>query len=121
MREVQHLLGKTPNEDEGFDPDDVDAALAVILADAGFFIAPDEISFVQPVLDRMTFVNNDTRKEVVSRWNDLRKLSIDDLHSKLKNEDTSIVTIQLHRLADVRTHLSVREETWNHQHASLAG
>ena len=121
MREVQHLLGRVPNHDEGFDPDDVDPAIAVVLAEAGFFTAPDEVSFVQPILDRMTFVKEASKKEVISRWETLRDLPITALHRKLDDEPESVVVVQLHRLADVRSYINMREETWNHQHASLSG
>ena len=108
--EITVIKGKAPNDDVGFDPDEVDSAIAGSLSMDGFFIAPDGLTFVQPYLDKLTpGVSSTTRDHCKKQWDALKDLSPKEIIEKTDQEE-SLTGVQLHRLADIQMARRLRAE-----------
>lgn len=108
--EISILRGKMPNDDEGFDPDEIDPAIAGVLAMDGFFVAPDGLGFVQHALDNLTpGVATPMRAVCKERWQELKDLSPSELVAKA-DELENMVSVQLHRLSDIQMARRLRAE-----------
>lgn len=105
---------------EGFDPDEIDPAVSCVLLDEGFLVAPDELSFVQDALDRMTW-NQKLRDETKAAWaRDWSGLDAETLHGKATALDQADpLNVQLARLAGVRAFVLDMETLRSQQHASI--
>jgi hypothetical protein len=121
MREVTAIRGAAPDEHEGFDPDEIDPAVAVVLADEGWFQAPDELAFCQWVLDRMTYPAAEAKKDASERWAELRKLPLADLRGKVRDEHDDPAQAQLNRLIDARVHVLEMDDLRARQRAASHG
>ena len=72
--EIEALREKKPDDDEGFDPDDVDPAIVAVALDEGFAVLPNELSFAQRVHE--TYLRGMTREEINSvkkNWDELKR------------------------------------------------
>lgn len=121
IREVRRLHPLPADLDnEGFDPDEIDPAISCVLAEEGFLLAPAELSFVQDVLDRMTWLPKQ-REEVRAAWaKDWQTLDQDPLHSKAEKLDLSDpVSVHLSKLAGVRSYVLGMETLRASQLASI--
>ena len=117
--EISIIRGKTPDHDEGFDPDEVDAAIAGVLSMDGFFVAPDGLDFIQDVLDRLTpGVATPMRTVCKEKWAALKDLSPQELVAKA-DELESMVSVQLHRLSDIQMARRHRAEERVKMHKAL--
>ena len=65
MHELNALTGHTFTEDDGFDPDTIDPAIAVVLHDEGMPLAPPELSFAQDALARLLVGEKDLPAKVL--------------------------------------------------------
>jgi hypothetical protein len=120
MRELTALTEKTPNEDEGFDPDTIDPAIAVVLHEDGWVLAPKELGFCQPILDRFTKNETDFTHEVRAAWSDLHDYTTDGLRQKIDGLKENALNIQLRHLAGCRLDLEERERQRAQQHVWLS-
>lgn len=117
--EISVIRGKIPDDDSGFDPDEVDAAIAGVLVLDGFFVAPDGLGFVQSYLDRLTpGVATPMREHCQKIWKDIKDLDSPELVHKADHEE-SIVGVQLHRLADIQMARRLRAEERVAAHRAL--
>jgi len=121
LREIRRLH-PLPDDlaNEGFDPDEIDPAVSCVLADEGFLVAPDDLSFVQDVLDKMTW-NPRLRDEVRAAWDaDWSTLDGETLHGKASALDmANPLNVQLAKLAGVRASVLGMEALRAEQNASL--
>jgi len=90
------------------------AYTGVVLTRAGFVLAPDQLSFAQPVLNRERF-HTHLLEETKARWAGVDKAGLD----KLALQETA-VDVQIARLAAVETHVRVRREQAERDLARLA-
>lgn len=90
------------------------AYTGVVLARAGFVVAPDQLSFAQKALDRET-VAGDYRNEIAARWSRLAK---GDLHQLPLTETWE--DVQLARLAAVELHVRARRTAMERELGLLA-
>jgi hypothetical protein len=79
------------------------AYAGVILARAGFVLAPEQLSFAQNALDRERFHRTDLVNEVKERWARVDKNGLE----KLSLQETP-VDVQIARLAAVELHVRAR-------------
>lgn len=108
--EISVIRGKTPNNDEGFDPDEVDAAIAGVLAMDGFYVTPDGLNFAQDSLDKLTpGVATPMREHCKKLWAELKDLAPRELLERANHEE-NMVGVQLHRLADIQMARRLRAE-----------
>jgi hypothetical protein len=121
MRELAALIGKAPNEDDGFDPDTIDPAIAAVLHHDGWVLAPKELAFCQDVLDRFTKTDVEFTHEVRAAWAELQDYTAEGLRQKIEGLKENALHIQLRRLADCRLHLEERERLRAQQHVWLSG
>lgn len=120
VREI-HRLHPLPDDldNDGFDPDEIDPAVACVLADEGFLVAPSELKFVQDVLDKLTW-NPALRDEVLVAWKDWVDLDADSLHGKAEKLNMSEpVNVHLAKLAGVRAYVLSMEALRAKQYATL--
>lgn len=112
LREIRrlHPIPDTADND-GFDPDEIDPAVACLLLDEGISVAPEELSFVQDVLDRMAYTPEGFNARVLAAWNaDWRDLDEEALHGKALTLDlASPHDLQLRHLATTRLHVLKQE------------
>lgn len=108
--------------EEHTDPDEVDAAIAVVLKMDGWFVAPEQLAFVQPILDNITHGDTKVIAKVHKFWPGVAEAIADETRlanlDKLPEDDVGV--IQLKRLAAVARYLHERiiRDT---QHARGAG
>ena len=107
-------------DDEGFDPDEIDPAIACVLAEEGFVLAPEEVKFAQGALDRMTW-NRPLRDEASAAWNDdWLTLDAASLHGKAEKLDMADpLNVQLAKLAGVRHYVLGMETLRASQQAAV--
>ncbi len=91
------------------------AYTGVILARAGFVLAPEQLSFAQPALDREHVYKTDLLDEVKERWS---RVSKDHLEQLTLGE--SPVDVQIARLAAVELHVRTRRTRAERDLAKLA-
>ncbi len=121
ISEIHAIRQKRPDEDEGFDPDTVDPAIAVVLHDDGYIMAPDELKFAQPALDKLNR-NGETaelKKEIRDAWKVICEMPVAELHKQLSQLDEEPAEVQIHRLGDCRLYVAERELSRAKQHAAL--
>lgn len=107
LHEIQKLVGKRLTEEEGFDPDTIDPAIAVVLHHDGFVLAPEELSFVQEHLDNFTRTPG-LKEQVKATWDSLKSLPTAEIESKIKNE--TAVNVQIAYLLSCRDMTPTAEE-----------
>jgi hypothetical protein len=123
IHEIAALVGAAVNDDEGFDPDTVDPAIAVVLHDEGFMVTPDELRFAQDALDRSNRYSLDAglKKRVLDAWKKLATLPVNELRKELAKLDEDPYGVQLRRLGDCRLYVAEHEERRAKQHGLLNG
>lgn len=121
MREVTALTSLTMTDEEGFDPDAIDPALAVVLHDAGWIKAPQEYAFCQDVLDGFARDGLELLHAVNAAWAPLARLPLDELHAALAGGAETALNVQLRRLADCRAYVAAREQLRARQAADAHG
>ena len=121
VSEIHALRGKRPDEDEGFDPDTVDPAIASVLHDDGYVVAPDELAFVQDSLDKLNKHgdSSDLKSEVRDAWKTVSKIPTSELHRRLSQLDEEPAEVQIHRLGDCKLYVAEHELLRAKQHAAL--
>lgn len=121
MCELRALTGSKLDEDEGFDPDTIDPAIAVVLHLDGYVLAPCELSFAQHSLDRLNDHSDvkDMRSELEEGWEAVCKIPISELKKKLSQLDEEPLEVQIHRLGDCRLYVAEHELLRARQNASL--
>jgi hypothetical protein len=109
MNEVACLTGRVVNEDEGTDPDAVDPALAAVLHDEGWVLAPKELAFVQGALDRMNQGEHVSAERVQKAWDRLiEENDAVSLRRKVSELEDDALGVQLKRLHDCREYVSAK-------------
>lgn len=119
--ELQFLFGKAITVDEGFDPQTVDPAVAVVLHDEGYVLAPDLLHFVQEELDALNCKDVDQlRRKVEKFWSAKKDCDGRELRAAADAIEDDAVKIQIGRL--VNCELYVRERRLKRaQHHVVAG
>lgn len=119
IHEIDRIAEKPLSHDEGFDPDEIDPAVAVVLLEEGFAIPPLELDFCRDVLNRMSHADPLFRGEVTHAWEPYEHADPEALHSKLDGLPETPLNVQLHRLADVKRYVSEKERERERQHVRL--
>lgn len=117
--EIERLTGDKITEEHGFDPDGVDPAVAAVLHDEGMVLAPDPLHFAQDVLDQFTKLEQDFVNKVEKAWSTQKKLPYEALRRMLREEPSSALEVQLHRLAECRVYCDERIDRRSRQDAIL--
>lgn len=119
IREIDRLAAHPMTEDAGFDPDEIDPAVAVVLLDEGFVLPPVELDFACEVLVAKSHADPVLRGEVAHAWCAHEHDAPEALHGKLADLPETPVNVQLHRLADVKRYLAEKEHERESQQAKL--
>jgi len=119
MREIAALHGEKPDDEQGFDPDTIDPAIATILHHDGWVLAPKELEFCQGVLSQFTKTDWEFTEKVRNAWSDLSKEPATVLRQKIDKLNESALTVQLRHLADCRLSVEEREQQRAQQHVWL--
>lgn len=120
MAEINVLVEKPCTEDEGPDPDEVDAAIAVVLHNEGFVLPPRELEFCAPTLDHVNRQPPALKKQVTRVWAILDGFPLERAQLAIAQSPESPVGIQARRLIDVKTYVHQHSETRARQHVVLA-
>jgi hypothetical protein len=102
IAEIERLTGIQITPDDGFDPTAIDPAIAVLLYDSGYVLAPDELQFCQVELDEKQGGPGVTVDDIKTRWRKFRSLDAAALTKALADVPETATNIQLQRLADCR-------------------
>ncbi len=108
VMEIERLTGDKITEEHGFDPDAVDPAVAAVLHDEGMVLAPDPLRFAQDVLDQFTKLKQAFVTEVEQAWAKRKHDPHDALRRMLREEPSTALAVQLHRLAECRVYCDER-------------
>ena len=121
MREIATLTGHTVDDDVGFDPDCIDPAIAAVLHDDGYVLAPAQLSFVQDSLDHLNKLGDVAaiKKSVKEAWGAIDKIPSWELHKKLDSLDDDAEEVQVRRLGDCKLYVAEHELLRARQHASI--
>lgn len=98
-------------DNHGFDPDEIDPAVACVLIDDGWHVAPKQLAFVDDVMERLTH-----RADGEASYADLVKLRdmaaavpLDQLDAIATRHGETDAGVQLTRLIDLRRFVEERE------------
>jgi hypothetical protein len=121
VKEIQALTGAKLDDDEGFDPDAIDPAIAAVLHDEGYLIAPLELSFVQDALDDLNRYGDlkEIKAAVTKLWASIKDLPTPMLRKHLEGLDEGAVQVQIHRIGDCKLYVAEHELLRAKQHAAL--
>lgn len=108
VHQVEAIAKKRLTDEEGFDPDEIDPAVAVLLFEEGFFLAPRELDFAQDYLERMTHAPPEKVAAARKVRDKLDELPDNDLRRLASDAPETMLGVQTRRLADVLVH--VREQ-----------
>lgn len=108
VSEIEALTGGKIDEDVGFDPDGVDPAIALVLHDDGWVLAPHELSFCQDALSGMDRDEGSLRGRVAAIWGKLRGLPEAALRALVGRAPEDAIGVQIARLADCEVELRER-------------
>lgn len=97
-------------EDVGFDPDEVDAAISVVLLDDGWAVLPEQLTFCEDVFKRLYRGDPDLPGRVSKAWDKIKHLDAAALAYEVRHLDETAVNVQLQRLADCRLAVDARIE-----------
>jgi hypothetical protein len=122
MHEIHAITGHEITDDEGFDPDAIDPAIAAVLHDEGFVYAPEELAFAQDALDHMTAPAHATelKRRVIAACKVMSEWPSELLRRHLDKLGESAADIQLRRLGDCKLFVAERQLRRARQHASLS-
>lgn len=92
--------------DEGFDPDEIDPAVAAVLVHDGWFVAPKELDFADDAVtsERNTKFDNAT---LVTLRDEIAKADEPGLKEAEGDADETLIGVTVARLIDCRRHLDV--------------
>jgi hypothetical protein len=99
ITEIRGLTGHALDDDEGFDPDAIDPAIALVLAEAGYVVCPYPLEFAQDALTKRTHDPKLTAR-VLKTWDTWKHLPEDERVAKAKALPEGEDAVQLHRLTD---------------------
>lgn len=119
MHELTALTGHTFNEEDGFDPDTIDPAIAAVLHEEGLAACPRELAFAQEALDRFLQSEKELPTRVAKVWRNVEKMPSDDLRRTLREAPTSSLDVQVHRHIECRLYVIERSDRRSQQNASL--
>lgn len=121
MCEIRALTGAKLDADEGFDPDTIDPAIAVVLHDDGYVLAPCELNFAQDSLNKLNVHGHaqELMSELEEGWDAVCKIPIAELKKKLSQLDEEPLEVQIQRLGDCRLYVAEHELLRAKQHAAL--
>lgn len=106
--EIEALTGGSIGEDEGFDPDGIDPAVALVLHDEGWVVAPEKLSFSQDALSRMNREGERLHKRVTEVWSKIKELPESSLRALIGRAPEDAIGVQIGRLADCDLELRER-------------
>lgn len=107
IHEIAAIRGMRVTDDEGFDPDTVDPAIAAVAYDEGFVVLPTELSFADDALARL-YDAEGLALRVRTKWEALSKLTPAQLRAELAGQPEDVTEAQLRRLADVALYIQGR-------------
>lgn len=94
-------------DDAGFDPDEVDAAVACVLIDDGWYVPPPELAFCDEVFRHLR--HDDTPwDELVEHREKIAALPLDAVDEVLGRTKETSESVMLSRLIDCRRHVEAR-------------
>lgn len=109
--DIEELTEAKITDDHGFDPDNVDPAIAVVLHDDGWVYTPDPLRFAQDSLDLLNHdEGNALRNEVAEKWEHAKVLDVDAVRRVHAELPDNAVKIQLGHLYDCALELKARAE-----------
>lgn len=109
VSEIVRLTGARITNDQGFDPDAIDPAVAVVLHDEAYAVCPEELQFAQDVLEALFPCNKNLVTAVAERWEKMSTMNEAELRERIEDLVESDENIQLRRLADCRLYVLDRE------------
>lgn len=121
IREITGITSARISDFEGFDPDTIDPAIAAILHEEGYFVAPQELEFVQDVLDDMNqYAQADELvASVKAEWASYEDITTDTIRRKLEQLPEDDKGVQLRRLGSCRLYVAEHEQKRAQQHVLL--
>lgn len=119
VRELTALTDHVFTKDDGFDPDTIDPAIAVVLHDEGIALAPPELAFAQEALDKLLVGDKDLPGKVAKAWADTQKMPMEHLRRMLGKNPKSAVDAQVHRLIECLIYVTERTDRRSRQNADL--
>lgn len=108
VTEIETLTGGTIGEDEGFDPDGVDPAIALVLHDDGWVLAPAQLRFCQDALSAWDRDEGAVRAKVEKVWAKLSELPEESLRGLVSRAPEDAVGVQIAHLADCEVEIRAR-------------
>ncbi len=121
VMDIEELTGAKLTDDEGFDPDRVDPAIAVVLHDDGWVYTPDSLRFAQDALDLLNHDPGHTlRDEVAKKWAAVKGLDAETVKRAYGEIPDNAVKVQLGHLYDCATELNARGMLREHHRHELA-
>jgi hypothetical protein len=119
VRELEALTDHNFSDEDGFDPDTIDPAIAAVLHEEGVAVAPKELAFAQPALDHFLQSEKDLPARVAKAWKSVEKMPSEDLRRTLRDAPKSSLDVQVHRLIECRLYVIERSDRRSRQNASL--
>lgn len=119
VKELESLTEARITDDHGFDPDTVDPAVAVVLLDEGLCVAPEELTFARDVLEKITPGSKTLAPKAYAAFSRLRDYPDETLRRTLRDDPTSDVDVQVHRLIECQLYVEERVVRRARQHAVL--
>jgi hypothetical protein len=119
VRELEALTDHNFSDEDGFDPDTIDPAIAAVLHEEGVAVAPKELAFAQPALDHFLQSEKDLPARVAKAWKSVEKMPSEDLRRTLREAPKSSLDVQVHRLIECRLYVIERSDRRSRQNASL--
>jgi len=120
MAEINVLVEKPCTEDEGPDPDEVDAAICVVLHEEGFIVPPVELAFVKDVLNNMTRGHEELRERTEAAWSVVDKFPLERATATIAQSPETPLGVQIRRLLDVKRYVREHSDVRARQNVILA-
>lgn len=119
MREVDALAQPPWGPDHGFDPDEVDAAVAVLLVEEGFADTPPELAFCRDVFAGLSPASVELRRQTRAAREALDAVPLDRAREIAAETGEDELGVQVRRMVDVRAYVEERLDRRTRQHAQL--
>lgn len=120
MLEIEALTGQQPCDDHGFDPDNIDPAIAVVLHDDGWVLTPDVLRFAQDALDRQNGEHHtELRDQTRERWEMLKPTPEKSGRAVFDEVPESALKAQLRHLYDCQMEIAARSKLREEQRREL--
>lgn len=106
-------------ENHGFDPDEIDPAVACVLIDEGWHVAPKELAFVDDVMERMTHraPGEASYADLITLRDTATEMDLDHLERVARETGETDAGVQLARLLDLRRYVEAHEALRASQYA----